>query len=110
MKSKNSYFRLLSKLYLATNSSSLHFVLLDEYVNFYHVYVKYSVTKVISEYPDETNYDYVFTLPNNNSYRAEFVQELKNTAFIPSNATKGNGTYYFGVKLASLYINLFKCI
>ena len=66
---------------------------------FYHVYIKYTDKKVIDTYPDENNYDYMFTLPNNKS--SSSAPEIKYSAFIGSNETKGNGTYYIGVKLIS---------
>lgn len=77
-------------------------MLQDDYVNYYHVYIKYSVTKVTDVYPNEINADYVFTLPNNRTLEKNQPRDLKNTAFIPANMTKGNGTYYVGVKLASI--------
>lgn len=99
-------------MYLSTNASSLHFVLQDDFVNIYHIYIKYSMTKVATEYPNEVNYDYVFTLPNNRTLEKDQPRDLKNTAFIPSNMTKGNGTYYIAVKLIGswrffLYLILF---
>lgn len=62
-----------------------------------------------STYPNEVNYNYVFTLPNNKtSFPRDKANELKFTAFISDNETMGNGTYYIGVKLASEceYINI----
>ena len=87
---------------MSTNASSLHFYLRDDCKNYYHVYVLYSATKVASVYPDELNYNYVFTLPSNKtSFPRDKANELKFTAFISNNDTMGNGTYYIGVKLAS---------
>lgn len=92
---------------MPTNSSSVHFVMVSDIPgNFFHVYVKYSVTKVASVYPDEKNHDYVFTLPSNKTFINDRTRELKHTAFISNNDTKGNGTYYFGVKLVGILPNL----
>lgn len=83
------------KLYLATNSSSLHAVIIpDNPGDFYHVYIKYSVTKVTKEYPDEHNYDYQFTVPDLYAADTDPSNELMYTAFISNNDTKGTFIYY----------------
>ena len=94
------------KTVLLTNSSSMHVVTIPDSVgDIYHVYVKYSANPATDDlrYPTESNFDWVFTLPNNNTYD-EQLYELKYTAFLGINETKGAGTYYIGIKLAS---NLF---
>jgi hypothetical protein len=94
-------------MYLPSNQSSIHVVIIPLVSgDYYHVYIKYSTKKVIDLYPDESNYDYAFTLPNNKSYHIDGAyrqsyEELRYTAFVSSNETKGNGTYYIAVKLAS---------
>jgi hypothetical protein len=83
---------------LPTNSSSLHIEIYPEQKgDIYHIYVKYSDKKVIDVQPSEKSYDYAYTLPNFNQTESE---EKMHTIFIPQNETKGNGTYYIGVKLA----------
>jgi hypothetical protein len=83
----------------------------------YHVYIKYSEKKVIDEYPSETNYDWIYTLPANASNissttsekYSDSSSELPNTAFLSNKDTKGNGYYYIGVKLISkLKMNIFE--
>ena len=91
------------KLYLPSDSSSLHFVLRPDTIgDIYHVYIsKYTLdTPSDQKYPTEQYNDYAFTLPNNRDVNE--TSELKYTAFIGNNETKGNGTYYIGVKLAAL--------
>ncbi|CAF0709342.1 unnamed protein product [Brachionus calyciflorus] len=91
------------KLFLATNSSSLHVVIIPETPgDIYHIYIKYSETKITSVYPDEKNHDYAFTSPDLSGYYTDPSNELMYTAFISNNDTKGNGTYYIGVKLAMI--------
>lgn len=86
------------KLYLPTNSSSLHIAVMPEVDgDYYHIYVKYSVKKVIEVYPDEASFDYAYTVPSN---RTELDYEARHTVFMRANETMGNGTYYVGVKLA----------
>ena len=83
---------------MPTNSSSLHIEIYPEQKgDIYHIYVKYSDKKVIDVQPSEKSYDYAYTLPNFNKTESE---EKMHTIFIPQNETKGNGTYYIGVKLA----------
>jgi len=92
------------KLYLPTDSSSLHFVLKPDTVgDFYHVYIsKYTLdTPSDQKYPNEMYNDYAFTLPNNRM-DVDNSSELGYTAFIGNNETKGVGVYYIGVKLAAL--------
>lgn len=89
------------KLYLPSDSSSLHFVLKpDTPGDMYHVYIsKYTLdTPSDQKYPNEQYHEYKFFLPNNRT--VEETSELKYTAFIPNGETKGNGTYYVGIKLA----------
>jgi hypothetical protein len=91
------------KTVLLTNISSLHVVLIPENEgDLYHVYVKFSVSPKTDElkYPDEENFDYSFSLPKNRTDPSD-TSELRYTAFIGSNDTKGNGTYYIAVKLYS---------
>lgn len=78
--------------------------------DFYHIYIKYSTAKVIEEYPDEKNYDYAFTSPNSIYLEEGDFEELRYTSFISNNDTKGNGTYYIGVKLASKNLKKIKRI
>jgi hypothetical protein len=92
------------KLYLGKNDSSFHMVILPECPGeFYHVYVKYTTKRVIDEVVDEKNFDWRFTVPNNMTLGLTDSDELKYSVFISNNDTKGNGTYYAGVKLASRY-------
>jgi hypothetical protein len=90
---------------LSSNTSSLHFVAIPETPgDFYHIYIKYSAKKTINpnEYPDEASFDYYCMSPNNKTYKnSQDEYELIHTCFIGINETKGNGTYYIGVKLAS---------
>jgi hypothetical protein len=83
----------------------LHFVAIPETQgDFYHIYIKYSAKRTISqdEYPDESSFDYHCMSPNNKTYEnSPDKYELVHTCFIAANETKGNGTYYIGVKLAS---------
>ncbi len=91
------------KTVLLTNISSLHVVLMPENEgDLYHVYIKFSANPKTddSKYPDEKNYDFSFSLPKNKTNQ-EDLSELRYTAFIASNETKGNGTYYIAVKLYS---------
>lgn len=67
----------------------------------YHLYIKYSKTRVTDVYPDEKHHDYAFTLPN--LLYSDQSKELMHTAFISNNETKGNGTYYIGIKLAGKF-------
>lgn len=84
---------------MATNSSSLHVVVKPEIPgDMYHLFIKYSNTRVTDVYPDEKHHDYSFTLPN--MFYSDPSNELMYTAFISNNETKGNGTYYIGIKLA----------
>ena len=79
---------------MATNSSSLHVVVIpDNPGDFYHIYIKYSVTKVTTEYPDEHNYDYHFTVPDLYAADTDPSNELMYTAFISNNDTKGKQIY-----------------
>ena len=92
--------------------SSLHVVVLPEKAgDWYHVYIKYTPLKVIDEYPSETTYDYYFTLPTNSSAGTTNANayEMRHTAFIRANETKGNGTYYIAVKLGSMLIENICC-
>jgi hypothetical protein len=87
------------KLYLPTNSSSLHLEIYPDVPgDYYHIYAAYSLTKVIEVQPNENSYDWTYTVPNHN---AESEQKMHNI-FMPQNETKGNGTYYFGIKLIKL--------
>lgn len=72
--------------------------------DYYHIYIKYSETRVAARYPDETYFDYSFTAPNNRSFPDDVTGELKYTAFLPAEKAMGNGTYYIGVKLAGMLI------
>ena len=93
------------KLYLPTNSSSLHIAVMPEVDgDYYHIYVKYSVKKVIEVYPDEASFDYAYTVPSN---RTELDYEARHTVFMRANETMGNGTYYVGVKLAGEFFFFF---
>ncbi len=95
-----TYFKTL----LSTKTSSLHIVLLPLIPgDCYHIYIRYSPTKVIDIYPDEKTFDYYYTLPNTKQIDDPQFSEIQNTAFIKANETKGSGTYYIGVKLASIY-------
>ncbi len=94
------------KTFLSTNVSSLHVVLLPQRLgDWYHVYIKYTPLKVLGaddEYPSQSSNDYNFTLPSSPAIRNDpsyARDELAHTAFIRANETKGNGTYYIGVKL-----------
>jgi len=92
------------KLYLPTDSSSLHFVLKpDTPGDYFHVYVsKYTLdTPSDQKYPNEVYHHYKFTLPNNRKVD-DPASELPFTAFIGNNETQGNGTYYISVKLIAL--------
>ena len=93
------------KTVVLTNSSSIHVVTIPDSVgDIYHVYIRYSADPAMDDlrYPTEKNYNWVFTLPNNNT-NDEHFSELKYTAFLGINETKGAGTYYIGIKLASNY-------
>ena len=83
---------------MPTNTSSLHIDIIPAVPgDFYHIYVKYSLTRVIDVQPSEKSYDYAYTLPNN---RVE-NEEKRHSIFMAQNQTMGNGTYYIGVKVAS---------
>lgn len=91
------------KTVLLTNISSLHVVVIPEKPEeVFHIYVKYSAKPRGDEnkYPDEENYDYHFTVPNNKT-SLDPANELRYTAFIGANETMGSGAYYIGVKVAS---------
>ena len=92
------------KTKLLTNASSLSVVIIpdcpDEY---YHIYIKYTNKSYLEEYPDEKNHDWVFTSPNNMTLDEGDSSELRYTAFLSNTDTKGNGTYYIGIKLASKF-------
>ena len=94
------------KTVLLTDISSLHVVVMPERAEeVFHIYVKYSASPKSDEhkYPDEVNYDYVFTVPNNRTSE-DPSDELRYTAFIGANETKGSGAYYIGVKVASKWL------
>lgn len=91
------------KTILLTNTSSLHVVVIPNNPgDLFHLYIKYSKNPKTDElkYPDEENYDYVFTLPTNATYSKDKT-ELKYTAFVGQDRIKGSGAYYIGLKLFS---------
>ena len=68
--------------------------------DFYHVYISHTPNKTIDQYPNENSHDYAFTIPRNETSANE-NDEFRYRIFLRSNETKGNGTYYIGIKLAS---------
>jgi hypothetical protein len=86
---------------LEANTSALGIMITPEVDgDFYHVYISHTPNKTISEYPNEKTHDYAFTVPQNSSQTGE-NDAFKYRIFLRSNETKGNGTYYIGIKLAS---------
>jgi hypothetical protein len=69
----------------------------------YHVYISYTPNKTIDTYPSETSHDYAYTIPRNETFVGTLEDEFKYRIFLLSNETKGNGTYYIGIKLASKF-------
>lgn len=72
--------------------------------DYYFVYISHSPNRTTPNYPNELSYDYLFTVPRNESFdESEEGNELKHTAFISNKDSKGAGMYYIGIKLISEY-------
>ncbi|CAF0819785.1 unnamed protein product, partial [Didymodactylos carnosus] len=71
-------------------------------IDSYVLYVSYGNDTV--EPPTDSKFDFIYTLPNNNSISANYnnCEELKYTIFMPPSVHYGNGTYIFGVRLNRL--------
>jgi hypothetical protein len=85
---------------------SPHFSPIDTYA----VYVSYGINESLLEPPTEAKFDLLFVVPNRtvltstSDITLEEEYELKHTVFMPPNVHLGNGTYIFGVKLVSKYL------
>jgi hypothetical protein len=89
------------KLYFK-KKGSLHVVIKPKTIgDHYFIYIKESTTKVATILPDERNFDFAFSSPNNGSYPDDLSDELKYTAYLAAENIKDDHTYYIGVKLAS---------